>query len=383
MSLVGYLANAYSPYPRVDPDGGIAHGLSMDVPKICRKCATKECGKLHGERLVDDVARHVTCPYGVSVFACPVQDETVILIGLLDQSKNKVPSKLLRNQLSKNKVAPYEVENWRLRMVETHSLVIKEIDKRFANTSAILHDVKSSANLVATNTLAFIDTLPGSSFEEKCDRAPDAIRRIFASSEFLVQQARFMDILSNPQALYFGRKHGTRFVDLAFKMFKAYQNEAQMKNKTLTKEFNSTFSIAAYESIAFVPLVLLDNATKYGMAGTTIRVECRDIGAGGIYFSVTSEGPILPMQDRPRIFEKYFRSSINSSQTAGNGLGLYTAQMIAKAHGTVIYYGATPLRVIAGQEIGNNKFYLTFQNGYNPDATVARRISVRSLPKQA
>jgi signal transduction histidine kinase len=50
-------------------------------------------------------------------------------------------------------------------------------------------------------------------------------------------------------------------------------------------------------------------------------------------FSVHSYGPVIPIADRERIFDRYYRSSTYSNRTAGTGIGLSVAKRAALIHG--------------------------------------------------
>ena len=50
-------------------------------------------------------------------------------------------------------------------------------------------------------------------------------------------------------------------------------------------------------------------------------------------FSVHSFGPVIPMADRERIFDRYYRSSIKANRAAGTGIGLSVAKRAAMIHG--------------------------------------------------
>ena len=55
----------------------------------------------------------------------------------------------------------------------------------------------------------------------------------------------------------------------------------------------------------------IDNACKYSIYGTTITIRVAAAKAEAI-FSVHSFGPVIPIADRERIFNRYYRSSANS-----------------------------------------------------------------------
>jgi two-component system sensor histidine kinase KdpD len=99
----------------------------------------------------------------------------------------------------------------------------------------------------------------------------------------------------------------------------------------------------------------IDNACKYANFGSTITI--RVVSAGGeVIFSVHSYGPVIPVADRERIFDRYFRSSRYSNRASGTGIGLSVAKRAAQVHGGNVwvtsdeqdgtsFYAAIPLLI--------------------------------------
>ena len=54
-------------------------------------------------------------------------------------------------------------------------------------------------------------------------------------------------------------------------------------------------------------------------------------------FSVQSFGSFIPMADRERIFDRYYRSSTSSNRAAGTGIGLSVAKRAAMIHGGYVW----------------------------------------------
>lgn len=82
---------------------------------------------------------------------------------------------------------------------------------------------------------------------------------------------------------------------------------------------------------------LLDNAVKYAPPGSAVRVVLeRDADAYRLI--VADEGPGIPAEAQPHVFERFFRaekarSRAERTTTSGAGLGLAIARWIAEAHG--------------------------------------------------
>jgi two-component system sensor histidine kinase KdpD len=80
----------------------------------------------------------------------------------------------------------------------------------------------------------------------------------------------------------------------------------------------------------------VDNACKYSIFGTTITIRVVRARAEAI-FSVHSYGPVIPMADRERIFNRYYRSATQSNRAAGTGIGLSVAKRVAVIHGGYVW----------------------------------------------
>ncbi len=80
----------------------------------------------------------------------------------------------------------------------------------------------------------------------------------------------------------------------------------------------------------------IDNACKYSNFGTTITIRAL-AAKSEVIFSVNSYGPVIPMADRERIFDRYYRSSTYSNRAPGTGIGLSVAKRAAQVHGGYVW----------------------------------------------
>jgi two-component system sensor histidine kinase KdpD len=87
-----------------------------------------------------------------------------------------------------------------------------------------------------------------------------------------------------------------------------------------------------HELMSMLLTQYIDNACKYANFGSTITIRALAAGAEAI-FSVHSYGPLIPMSDRERIFDRYYRSSTYSNRAPGTGIGLSVAKRAAQVHG--------------------------------------------------
>ncbi len=87
---------------------------------------------------------------------------------------------------------------------------------------------------------------------------------------------------------------------------------------------------------------LLANALKYGDAGVQLRISARQRGEE-IEIAFADDGPGIPYQDQPHIFERFYRVHKDRSRDAGGtGLGLSIVKHVVMAHGGHVSVRSTP-----------------------------------------
>jgi two-component system phosphate regulon sensor histidine kinase PhoR len=89
---------------------------------------------------------------------------------------------------------------------------------------------------------------------------------------------------------------------------------------------------------------LLDNAIKYTPPGSQIDVRVRAVDAA-IEVSVSDNGPGIPAEDLPRVFERFYRvDKGRSREQGGTGLGLSIVKHIVQLHGGRVWVESEPGR---------------------------------------
>jgi len=99
----------------------------------------------------------------------------------------------------------------------------------------------------------------------------------------------------------------------------------------------------------------VDNAAKYSTPGTPIRVSAEG-HYSQVVISVHNEGVPIRLEDRERIFERFYRCPETKDIAPGTGIGLSIARKAAEAHHGHVW-------VISGEGEGNTFFVSLPQSG--------------------
>lgn len=91
-----------------------------------------------------------------------------------------------------------------------------------------------------------------------------------------------------------------------------------------------------YVQISQVLTNLVENAAKFAPEGTDIRVTARR-RAGEVEIRVSDQGPGIPVEERQRVFDKFYRIARTGPVAPGSGLGLAISKGFVEAHGGSIH----------------------------------------------
>ena len=85
------------------------------------------------------------------------------------------------------------------------------------------------------------------------------------------------------------------------------------------------------ELLSMALVQYLDNAAKYSFEGEAVKVSAWE-SHSEITISVHNVGPPIPISERDRIFQRFYRSDGAKTMANGTGIGLSTVKMAAEAH---------------------------------------------------
>jgi two-component system sensor histidine kinase KdpD len=111
---------------------------------------------------------------------------------------------------------------------------------------------------------------------------------------------------------------------------------------------------ADFDMIASTLHELLNNAVKYSNPGSPITIALSE-DSDELTLSVQSYGPVIHMEERDRIFERFYRGLDHRHAAPGTGIGLSVARRVTEAHGGYIW-------VTSSEESGTT-FHLSLPTG--------------------
>jgi two-component system phosphate regulon sensor histidine kinase PhoR len=115
-----------------------------------------------------------------------------------------------------------------------------------------------------------------------------------------------------------------------------HRGEADRMRKTLDIDAGGGMFRADLRKLALALSNLVDNALKYGKEGGRVTLSGR-IEGDACLLGVADDGPGIPPEHLPRIFERFYRvDKGRSRELGGTGLGLSIAKHIVESHGGTI-----------------------------------------------
>ncbi len=117
---------------------------------------------------------------------------------------------------------------------------------------------------------------------------------------------------------------------------------ATAKNLTVHTDGEPMVVRADLQRINQAVINLLENAVKFSPLGGTVRAWTWRTG-DEVGVSVTDEGPGIPVEERDRLFDRFYRvDAARGRAIVGSGLGLAICMEVAVAHGGRVWVDSTP-----------------------------------------
>lgn len=120
-------------------------------------------------------------------------------------------------------------------------------------------------------------------------------------------------------------------LDLVSEVLASHLVEPERNSIQIAVEDPSLTVRADHGLLAMILTQYIDNARKYSTAGTPIAIAAR-ASRSEVIISVQNFGSTIRIEDRERIFERFYRSPELKDSIPGTGIGLSVVRKAAEAH---------------------------------------------------
>jgi two-component system, OmpR family, sensor histidine kinase KdpD len=124
----------------------------------------------------------------------------------------------------------------------------------------------------------------------------------------------------------------TNMADLVAVVADQYSKQWTDRKLSIRKDAVDTGVMADPELLQLALRQLLDNACKYSVPGSAVRVSI-DSQDEWVAVRTSNNGSHIRPNERSHIFERFYRGDEAQRKAPGSGLGLYVARKIVHAHG--------------------------------------------------
>lgn len=342
-----------SKYPFIHEDT-YYDSIDLEQNKTCiKKCNEKDCLALFNEN--ENLKEHV-CKKGYNNLLISLNGNKFIVNGLIYTSNTEVPKG--RKDVRLDWIIERDVLfQFAHKIEEIEKYLVKKTNESIEKNFSMFHDFKTSMSVFFNCTHDIINSLPGKTFEDKLENSETSYKDLFNALELITSQLGMIDVILNPDSISFGDKREINIYKLFYKIQILFGHLATKKKNIKIELVNIDNDYIrnslCYESIEFIPLILIDNALKYSAPNSTVKIEIEQLYHRA-RIKVKNIGPFVRDENVEKIFNKFYRGeSAEEFSKEGVGIGLWIAQEILQRHESKLYYYKDPKSV---DKIGLNIF---------------------------
>jgi hypothetical protein len=324
----------YSLYPLFDVKESHYDGILFTKNKLCNNCSSKECIKVKNKKDYNIEK----CYKDLLSFKVTIHGKTFIMYGIKNDY-NTLPRLEKKNYQLKTYCANLNsVKRWVDKINDNFNSYEEKLDDTEQKNSIFIHDIKKVYSIILRKVETYI--------KNKCETPTDLdnciknadkdIMGIYKTINLLEYQFNIIDFVSNPISAKLGNTRQIHIYKVIDKLVKIFQSISSNNIKIIGKSFNKLY---IYESFVTLMFILIDNATKYSRNNQDIEIIIEDlIEYNRSKIKIISFSPYLTPAERVSVFDKYYRGeNVNKVVPDGQGIGLYVANIIARALETKIY----------------------------------------------
>jgi two-component system phosphate regulon sensor histidine kinase PhoR len=236
----------------------------------------------------------------------------------------------------------------------TGTIIPSQNDDRGPWTIFVLHDITKQKQLevVRKDFVAnvshelrtplcvikgYVETLVDGHADIPADDRERFLKTIQRHTERLNTLLEDLLVLSRLESINPGlKREATDLPALLSTIMGDYRGRPAAAGHTLELSNDPALAPLGLDPLKFTQVVenLLDNALKYTPKGARIELASRLHNGDEVVVSLRDNGPGIPADDLPHLFERFYRvDKGRSRETGGTGLGLSIVKHIAQLHG--------------------------------------------------
>lgn len=328
------------PWPTAIGEAAIP-GHRMNISSYC----TKKCGTQPQCHSGDAPAGENLCKYDLGFFRLALEGERVTVFGIRGEKSKNSGNPAVKDALRGRTVTQAEISQWACALKNLINQISEEFKARQLEMLDPLHDpIRLAKQIQQVAGQVVLSTARTSNLDDAIEKSSPELKSLVKAADLLNDSFDLLTIYFNPEAASYSKSYYLSLHGLLRKLVSIFSISDPLDpghdspRIYLTGSFHR--SVPLRESFKLVPFALITNAIKYCTEGS-IRVIITEFNAS-VEVAVESIGPLIEPDELPNIFEKSFRGRWARKHSSGSGVGLYLANIVAKANGFTIKARSTP-----------------------------------------
>jgi K+-sensing histidine kinase KdpD len=278
------------------------------------------------------------CPFGFATMKFISGNSNMAVTGFVPFPRlGGSAEKILSKRHANYKFDVTHVEKMILNLRKSRGNLQKVEEETVENYSMALHEIRKLNRTVVQNA----ERLCRKESPSEPENASKELVSIWKAAELMSRQFEVIEILANQEhaALPLNTTSDLyRLFDKCVKVFETIGVKRRFSLYAIPNSYSPKVE-ACDKTIPIIPTVLIENAIKYSIPDSEIRIKLEQMGENCfVNVSNLSANP-KPLNDY--IFQRGVRAT---SDKDGSGNGLYVAQLIAHQHNTSIRVQSVPFK---------------------------------------
>lgn len=355
LSLLLSTGAIFCPWPTAIGAATIS-GQKMPISPFCER----KCGHSPQCHLKEGATGENLCEYGLSYFRHTVDGEVITVFGVRGEKSKETRNPATKMVLKGRTVTDTEFSSWLDILNRLLEHISNDFKSRQLEMLDPLHDpIRLAKQVQQVAEKVVLSSAGGGKLDDAIDRASPELKSLVKAADLLSDSFDLLTIYFNPESANYSKSYYMSLHGLLRKLVGIFSiadpqepsNEVPQIYLTGTSHRN----VQLRESFKLVPFALITNAIKYCAEGS-VRVSITEHNHS-VEVAVESVGPLIEQDELSQIFTKRYRGKWAKKHSAGSGVGLYLADIVAKANGFAIKVKSSPKgRQANGIPIATNRF---------------------------